>query len=255
MFSFRCRVWKNHRSKRLLFNIRLKAYDAGIWLSQNYPSNATVVVTQVPGSWFSSFSGKTVFAQTDPTVERNAIAESVLSLSDEIQTPQTLLRAYQAKGDITDENYVSIDQVWYRDSYSSGAGDFLTFTQNGTDYKFSVANLSRTISFDKKAYPKQVSFTYYNDYVELTQTMIVQNDSYPINVSWALSPLKSDISNASLYLTNYFDLQFNFSKAQIPQLMDWANPWDMPSKITHGTDWAVAGFSNSTLKDNYIGLL
>ncbi len=231
-----------------------KALDAGIWLNQNYPNNATVVVTQVPGSWFSSFSGKTVFAQTDPTVERTAIAESVLSLSDEIQTPQTLVRAYQAKGDITDENYVSIDQVWYRDSYSSGAGDFLSFTQNGIDYKFSVANLSRTISFNKQAYPKQVSFTYYNDYIELTQTMLVQNDSYLINVSWALSPLKSDISNASLYLTTYFDLQFNFSKAQIPQLMDWANPWDMPSKITHGTDWAVAGFFNSSLKDNYIGL-
>jgi len=36
-----------------------KALDAGQWLSQNYPGNATVVVTQVPGFWFSSFSGKT----------------------------------------------------------------------------------------------------------------------------------------------------------------------------------------------------
>jgi len=44
-----------------------------------------------------------VIAQTDPTVERNEIAEAVLGLSDEIQTPQTLLRAYQAKGDITSE--------------------------------------------------------------------------------------------------------------------------------------------------------
>ena len=36
--------------------------------------------------------------------------------------------------------------------------------------------------------------------------------------------------------------------------MDWVNPWDVPSKTTSGTDWAVASFSNSTLTDNYIGL-
>jgi asparagine N-glycosylation enzyme membrane subunit Stt3 len=232
----------------------IKAYDAGLWLNQNSPKNATVVVTQVPGSWFSSFSGKTVFAQTDHAVERNAIAESVLSLSDEIQTPQTLLQAYQAKGDITDENYVSINQVWYRTSYLSAAGEFIMFNQNGTDYKFSVAGLSRTISFDEQTYPRQVSFSYYNDYIQLTQTMTVENDSYPINVSWAVSPLKSDIFNASLYLTNYFDLQFNFSTAQIPQFMNWTNPWDMPSKLAQGKEWAAVTFVNSTLKDSYIGL-
>ncbi len=232
----------------------IKAFDAGVWLNNNYPNNATVVVTEVPGSWFSSFSGKNVIAQTDPTIERNEIAESVLSLSYEIQTPQTLLRAYQAKGDITDENYVSINQVWYRVSYSSSGGDFISFTQNGTDYKFLLSDLSRTVSFDEQSTPKKIAFDYSNDYVTLTQTMLVKNDSYPINISWALSPLKSDISNATLYITNYFDLQFNFTKAQIPQLMDWVNPWDVPSKTTHGTDWAVVDFSNSTLKDNYIGL-
>ncbi len=168
--------------------------------------------------------------------------------------PQTLLRAYQAKGDITDENYVSINQVWYRVSFSSSGGDFISFTQNGTNYKFLLSELSRAVSFNEQSSPRQVSFDYSNDYVTLTQTLLVQNDSYPINVSWALSPLKSDISNATLYLTNYFDLQFNFTKAQIPQLMDWVNPWDVPSKTTHGTDWAVVSFSNSTLKDNYIGL-
>ena len=152
-----------------------KAYEAGQWLSQNYPGNATVVVTQVPGFWFSSFSGKNVIAQTDPTVERNEIAESVLGLSDEIQTPQTLLRAYQAKADITDENYVSINQVWYRDSYSSSAGDFISFNQNGTYYNFNLKDLSRTMSFDQQTNPNQVSFNYYNDYLDLTQTMTVQN--------------------------------------------------------------------------------
>ena len=232
----------------------IKAYDAGVWLNQNYPNNATVVVTEIPGFWFSTFSGKNVIAQTDPTVQRNEIAESVLSLSYELEHPQTLVRAYEAKGDITDENYISIDNVWYRVSYSSSAGDFLSFTQNGTDYKFALSDLNRAISFDDQSYPKKIAFTYSNDYVALTQTTLVQNDSYPINVSWAVSPLKSDISNVTLYISTFFDLQFNFSKAQIPQLMDWVNPWDVPSKTAQGTEWAVASFSSSDLKDNYIGL-
>jgi asparagine N-glycosylation enzyme membrane subunit Stt3 len=232
----------------------IKAYDAGVWLKQNYPNNATVVVTEIPGFWFSAFSGKNVIAQTNPTVQETEIANSVLSLSYEIQDSQNLLKAYEANGDIADENYVSINQVWYRVSYSSTAGDFISFTQNDTNYKFALSDLSREISFDEQSYPAKVEFLYSNDYVELTETMLVQNDSYPINVSWAVTPLNNDISNATLYLSTYFDLQFNFDEAQIPQLMDWVNPWDVPSKTTDGTEWAVVNFSNLDLKNNYIGL-
>ena len=66
-------------------------------LDKTIPDNATVVDTQVPGFWFSIFSGKNVIAQTNPTDGTNEIAQSVLSLSYEIQDPQTLLRAYEAK--------------------------------------------------------------------------------------------------------------------------------------------------------------
>jgi hypothetical protein len=232
----------------------IKAYDAGVWLKQNYPNDATVVVTEIPGFWFSTFSGKNIIAQTDPVVQRNEIAESVLSLSYEIQDPQNLVRAYEAKGDIAAENYVSINQVWYRVSFSSAAGDSVSFTQNGANYKFNLSDLSKEISFSAQNYPKQIAFTYSNDYVTLTQTTLVQNDSYPIDISWGVSPIKSDISNVTLYISTFFDLQFNFTKAQIPQLMDWVNPWDVPSKTAQGTEWAVASFSSSDLKDNYIGL-
>ena len=109
----------------------VKALDAGVWLKTNYPGNSTAVTTEIPGFWFQEFSGKNVIAQTDPTVQRNEIAESVLSLSYEIEHPQTLIRAYQAKGDISDETYISIDQVWNRISHSSETGDFLSYTVNG----------------------------------------------------------------------------------------------------------------------------
>ena len=234
----------------------LKAYDAGVWLRSNYPENSTVVVTEVPGFWFQEFSGKSVIAQTDPTVQRNEIAESVLSLSYEVEHPNTLIRAYEAKGDIAEETYVSIDQVWSRVSFVSGTGDFLSYTVNGTDYKLTLSSLSKQIVFDEQSSPKKIEFIYSNDFVALTKTVVVENTSYPLDVSWALTPIKSEIVNASLYLSTFFDLKYHFDKAQIPGLLDWVNPWDAPDaiKTVDGTDWAVANFSNSNLKNNYIGI-
>ena len=234
----------------------IKAQEAGVWLKNNYPENSTVVATEIPGFWFQEFSGKNVTAQTDPTVQRNELAESVLSLSYEVEHPQTLERAYEAKGDISEETFISIDQVWNRISYSSGSGDKLLYTVNGTNYKLDLSSLSKQIVFEEQNSPKTIEFIYSNDYVALTKTVLVENTSYPLTVSWTLTPLKSEIYNASLYLSTFFDLKYHFDKAQIPQLLDWVNPWDAPTSIktVHGTDWAVANFSSSNLKDNYIGL-
>jgi asparagine N-glycosylation enzyme membrane subunit Stt3 len=232
----------------------INAYDAAVWLNQSYPGASTVVVTKNPGDWFAIFSGKHVISQTHDWEGRNAIADSVLNLDYEIEGSQTLVKAYETNGYTTDENYVSINQIWYRVSFSSIAGDFLSFNQNGANYHYVLSDLSRTISFDDQSNPKEIEFRYFNNQVALTQTILVQNDSYPINVSWSISPLNGDISNVTLYLTTYFDLHFQFDKAQIPQLMNWVNPWDMPSKTTKGKEWATVNFSDSDMVDHYIGL-
>jgi hypothetical protein len=234
----------------------IKAYDAGVWLRNNYPENDTVVVTRAPGFWFQEFSDKSVIAQTDPIVGTNEIAEAVLSLSYELENPQTLVKAYEAKGDISDENYVSLNNVWNRVSYSSANGNFLNFTQDGVNYQLQLSELSKQIVFDDQNYPKKIELIYANDNITLTETIAAQNDSYPLDISWSITPQRSEISNITLYLSTFFDLQFKFDKAQIPQLLDWVNPWDAPPAITttHGTDWAVATFSNISLKDSYLGL-
>jgi hypothetical protein len=239
----------------------IKAYNAGIWLRDNYPENATVVVSETPGFWFQEFSGKSVIAQTDPIIQRNEIAESVLSLSYEMEHPQTLMRAYEAKGDTSDENYVSINGVWNRVSYSSESGDFLNYTQDGTAHQLWLNTLSKQIVFENQSSPKKIGFIYSNENITLTETMLVQNDTYPIDVSWSITPLKGDVSDVTLYLTTFFDLKWNFDKAQIPGLLDWVNPWDAPAPIrtthetgTNASDWAVASFANANLKDGYLGL-
>ena len=208
------------------------------------------MVTRAPGFWFQEFSDKSVIAQTDPVVGRNEIAEAVLSLAYEFENPNTLMKAYEAKGPISEENYVSLDNVWNRVSYSSGEGNFLYFTQDGVDYQLPLSALSKQIIFEDQNYPKKTEFLYTNDNITLTETVLAQNNSYPLDVSWSLTTMNSEISNVTLYLSTFFDLQFKFDKVQIPQLMDWINPWDAPSSIktVHGTDWVVANFSSSNLK-------
>jgi hypothetical protein len=230
----------------------LKAYDAGVWLRNNFPDEATVVVTEVPGFWFRIFSGKTIIAETDPIIQRTEVSESVLDLSYELEHPQTLIRAYEAKGEISDENYVSINQVWNRVSYSSGDGNFISYRANGIDYKeIKLSSFSREIVLEDQTSPKKLVIHYFNNEITITQTIIVQNDNYPINVAWTMSPIASEVSNIALYVSTFFDLHFSFEKAYIPGVLDWENPWSRPSSYKEN-EWAVTDFSRSTLTDNYL---
>lgn len=229
-----------------------KAYDAGVWLKTNFPDEATVVVTYIPGFWFRMFSGKTVIAATDPIVERNKISETVLDLSYELDHPLTMIRAYESKGNISAENYVSINDVWNRVSYSAADGDSIAYRQNGVEKEVTLSTFTREIIFDDQSMPKKLTISYSNGDVTLTQTMLMQNDSYPISVTWTLSPIGSEISNVALYMSTFFDLHFSFKSAYLPGILNWENPWSRPSN-SQGNDWAVVNFSRSTLTDNYIG--
>ncbi|MBN1358645.1 hypothetical protein JW988_07745 [Candidatus Bathyarchaeota archaeon] len=232
----------------------IKAYDAGTWLKNNFADETTVVVTEVPGFWFRLYSGKTVIAETDQVVERNAIAAAVLELAYEIEHPLTIVRAYDmTKGDIADENYVSINDVWYKVSYSAADGNFISYRVDDVYRKdLNLSAFNRESVFNDQGSPKTLVIRYFNDEVSITQTTIVQNDTYPITVDWSLSPTESEISDVSLYLSTFFDLQFSFEEAYVPGILDWQNPWSNPSNIVEN-EWAVVNFSRSTLTGNYLG--
>ena len=231
----------------------IKALEAGQWLKNTYPENATVVVTNVPGFWFRLFSGKAVIAATDPIIQRNEISESVLALSYELECPLTLIRGYEAKGGITDEAYVSINHVWNRVSISSGDGSNVSYSENGVNKTAELSSLKREVIFEGEGFPKKMEIRYVNDALAITKTILVENDSYPSSIVWNLTPLKTDLSNVSLYLSIFFDLHFSFLKAYVPGVLDWENPWVRPA-ATHGNEWAVINFSSSTMTDKYIGL-
>ena len=231
----------------------VKGYDAGVWLNEHYPGEAVTVVTEVPGTWFQVFSGKNVTAATDPIVQRNLMAESVLNLAYELQNPQTLLTAYEAKGDITDETSVLVNDIWKRVSFSSAAGDFLFYNdENGVYVRAQLSNLMRTIGFTNDSPPKLI-INYANHEVNVAERVAFQNDSYPINVNWAISALNGAVTNATLYLTSSFDLAFNFDKGYLPGLLSWENPWANPT-LTSGTEWATKEFNSTTLSQGYVGV-
>jgi hypothetical protein len=233
----------------------LKAMDAGLWLKQNYSENTSVVVTKVPGFWFQEFSGKNVTAQTEETVQYMDVAEAVLNLAYELEQPQTMLKAYQAKGDTLDEYYVSIHKIWMRAAFSSSSGDTFSYTLNGSYKEVGLNQFNKEIIFQNQADPKSITLVFSNNDVVLTKTISVQNSSYPFDVSWTVTPLRGQIINASLYLTTHFDLQYKFEVADIPGLLNWINPYDAPEQIkTIDPNWAAASFAGDNLKDNYVGL-
>ncbi len=230
------------------------ALQAGQWLKTNYPEPATVLATYVPGFWFSAFCEKTVIAATDPIVERNLITESILELSYEIETPLTLIRAYEAKGDISSENYVSVNNVWQRETYGSTAGDYISYNIGNVNKKVDLSQMTRHYTLDgSKAAQKTLTIVYTNDDVSVTQTQLVQNTSYPTQVTWNVTPAKSQINNVTVYLTTFFDLYFTYDKAYLPGILNWENPWANPTAITPG-QWAVTDFSKNNITDNYLAL-
>jgi hypothetical protein len=128
----------------------------------------------------------------------------------------------------------------------------LSFSENGVARYFPLSDLSREIVFEEQGYPKKFVIKYFNDEIILTESILVQNDSYPINFVWALSPLRSEIDDVALYVSYFFDLYFSFEKAYIPGSLNWANPWSKPS-YAQGNEWAVVNFSRENLMpENYI---
>ena len=146
-------------------------------------------------------------------------------------------------------------QVWMRASFSSASGDFLYYTLNGVRHEVPLNQLSKSIIFNNTVEPMSITFQFSNNEVALTKTITVEENSYRFNTYWTLTPLHSEVQNASLYLTTLFDLQYKFEFADIPGLLNWVNPYDAPAPIVTKADtWAVASFAGVNLKDNYLGL-
>ena len=228
----------------------VKAFDAGVWLGNSFPGETTAVVTEAPGFWFRIISGKNVSAETNPVIERNEISESILDLAYELEHPHTIVRALEAKGDFTDDVSVSLDHVWTRLQYSSSGGDNVSYRVNNVYKNIALSNLTRETGF-KDDSKRELLIRYFNDDLEIKKTIAMQDDLLPVEVRWTLKAIKPDVTNATLYVSVFFDLRFSFEEAFVPGVLNWQNPWEKPSS-SQGNDWAVVDFT--TMTDNYIEL-
>jgi hypothetical protein len=229
------------------------ALQAGQWLKDNYPGSATVVATAAPGFWFGVFSEKNVVVATDPAVERTVLSESILGLSYEIETQLTLLRAYEAKGNISSENYVFVNDVWRLGTYCSTAGDFLSYTIDGVYKKVDLSQMSRHYALNGDQTAKTITIVYVNDDITVTQILQIQNTSYTTHVAWTIVPVDRPVNNVTLYLSIFFYLSFNFDRAYLPGILNWENPWDNPTDM-YEIQWAVTDFSKNSLTDDYLAV-
>jgi hypothetical protein len=233
----------------------VNSYQIGAWVNQHIPdASLKGIVTEKPGHWFAVYSDKTVIAETNPVIEWNLNAECVLGMSYELAHPLTMVRVYNAKSNISDENYIQEDMVWRRATYSSMDYARLTYQdENGAPHSFALSSLNRSISIDEVNYPKTITIIYSGDDFALAESIKVENETYPVTVKWQLSALKNNLNYASLFLNENFDPKLAFGKANIPTMLNWSNPFSNPSKVDAG--WAVTVFSAQNLQnDNCIDI-
>jgi len=237
------------------------------WLKANYPEPVTVVVTEAPGFWFSAFCDKDVIVEINPAVERNVISESILALSYEIETPLTLVRAYEAKGatleslvrayevkgDIVSENYVSLNDVWMLGTFSSiEYDDYVSYNVGGVYKKVFLNQMNRYCILDNDGQvAHNLTIVYVNDDILMVQSQLVSPSSYATQVSWDIAPVNNYVSNVTLFMSTFVAL--NFDKAYVPGVLNWETPWDNPTE-SYEAYWAVTDFYKNMLTDDYIAI-
>ena len=226
----------------------MSAYQAGTWINQHFLDPAMKgVATQKPGNWLSDYTDKTVFAQTDPLVDWNVNAECVLAMSYEFENPLTMTRVYDSKTGVSDDTYITVDMVWQKAVTTFLANSRFSYRNaDGSESSFALSNLNRSISMDERNSPKTISVQYVGDGFILTQNIIAQNNTYPMNVTWQVSAVNRDLNYASLYLSEYLNPALNFNVANVPGALDWANPTTNPSKQDPG-QWAYTNFYGANM--------
>ncbi|HTY75262.1 MAG TPA: hypothetical protein VMD05_06825 [Candidatus Nanoarchaeia archaeon] len=231
------------------------AYQTATWLTQNNPEpTATAVVSQNPGHWFWVYTNMNVTTETDPIVQWTSNAECVLDFTYELEHPLTMVRVYEAKTGVSDENWVQANNVWKRATLFPLDNAIVSYRdENSTLYSVELSSLNRTISMDMVHYPRSIAVTYLALAFKLEEDILMANDTYPVTVTWHISATNSDLSFVSLYLSEYFDPSYAFTQAYVPDgILNWTNPFSNPSKEV-ASQWAVTNFYGDNLtSDNQV---
>ncbi|MBX5320461.1 MAG: hypothetical protein ACQXXG_00515 [Candidatus Bathyarchaeia archaeon] len=231
-----------------------QSYDAGIWLKRTYPSEANLIVAEKPGSFFEMISSKSTIIETNPLIQREAAAETVLNLAYEIEQPFTLFRVYEIRMPYELDQYnVLIHNVWKRAAFLFDEETFLSYTKDGKEFSAKIPDLERKILWTEEKGSRKLQIQYFskNEFI-LIENVEAKNAKIPIYISWTFTPLCNEIKNASFHLSIHFDLYRSFERAYVPEKLNWESPWNKPSYIEGDRKWALVDFNPETLPENYV---
>ncbi|MGB9854580.1 MAG: hypothetical protein ACPLRY_07250 [Candidatus Bathyarchaeales archaeon] len=234
----------------------LPGYKASLWLKTHYPSESTVIVTEKPGLFFGLFSSKFTIMETNPTVERATVAETVLNLAYEMENPITLFRVFEARMPYELDQYnVLIHNVWKRASFLYDEETSLSYFENGQKFSVNLSDLERKIFWVTENNCKKLQIQYsLKDKFELTENVEMKSDRLPATVDWVFNPLCREIEDLCINISIHFDLSLLFEKAYVPGMLDWESPWDKPSFAEENGKWALVYFYPKNLTENYVAI-
>jgi hypothetical protein len=190
-----------------------------------------------------------ILTQTDPAVDLSFAANCILDMSYEIMNPLTTTKVYDSKS-ISDSLYYVTNMVWKQGAYfnTNGDGAYVTYRDaNDTLVTVSLSTLNRTISMDELNWPKRITINYEGPVVSLQENILVQNDSYPVTVTWEISAENQTLNYVSLWLCEQLEPSLMFTKANIPELLSWSNPNENPTKTDPGL-WSTTEFTSDNLQ-------
>jgi hypothetical protein len=224
------------------------AFQVGSFLQQNFPNPADEgVVTEKPGHWLTMFANKTIITETDPLVDLSYNADCVLDLSYEIMHPLTTVKVYTAKTNVSDASFLKINTIWHEIAFSPMNESYFSYRDpNGTLCTFYLSDLTRVVSMDVANSTTSITVTYSNDLFVVSENILVENDTYPLTITWSVSALKGDLDYGVLYLTQYFEPTYFFDEVNFPGVLNWSNPVVEPSKQVPG-HYAITYFSRDNL--------
>jgi len=233
-----------------------QSYNAGVWLKNAYPYEAKLIVSEKPGLFFEILSGKPAIMETSPVVQREAVAEVILTMAYEVEHPLTLFRVYEFPMPYERDQYnVLINNIWRRAVFLFDEETSVSYTRDGRPFSIKISDLERRIFWKVENGCKklQIQYSFKNEFF-LTESVEARNNQIPMFVSWIFTPLGSGIENLKFNLSIHFDLYRSFERAYIPGILNWESPWNKPSFVEGNRKWALVDFNPKNLSKNYVAV-
>ncbi|MEM2412318.1 MAG: hypothetical protein QW447_01290 [Candidatus Bathyarchaeia archaeon] len=233
-----------------------QSYSAAAWLNKAFPYEARVVVSEKPGLFFGTVSGKTAIMEVSPTVRREADAEVILNLAYEVEHPLTLFRVYEAPQSYELDQYnVLIQGVWRRAAFLFDEETSICYSKDGKASSVSISKLERRIFWSEENGSKKLNILYLmkNEFA-ITESVAATNGKIPLHVNWTFTPLRSGLAFLHFNLSVHFDLFRSFERAYLPGILSWETPWNKPSYIEGNRKWALVDFRPENLPKGYVAV-